>query len=665
MGTPGAVGNQRSGKAPVAPGPGSAKAGAVNTPPESPAAPSEGPESPKRIAMLALSALGIVYGDIGTSPLYALRECFSGVHGVTPTPANVLGVLSLIVWSLIIVVSVKYIIFVMRADNRGEGGILALMALAMHRPRGQSHRARPVLITLGLFGAALIYGDGVITPAISVLSAVEGLSVATPVFQPYVIPISLVILLLLFMVQRKGTAGIGSVFGPLMTVWFLVLAVLGVKELLHNPAVLWSLSPVHGVQFFMDNGWHGFLVLGAVILVVTGGEALYADMGHFGAKPIRRAWFLLVLPSLVLNYLGQGALLLRHAEAARNPFFLLAPDWALYPLVALSTAAAVIASQALISGSFSTTRQAMQLGYCPRMEVVHTSAEEMGQIYLPGINAALLVGVIALVLGFGSSSRLAAAYGIAVTTTMGITTMLAYVVARERWGVRRAVALPVASLFMLVDLSFFGANVAKIPDGGWFPLLLAVCIFTLMTTWKRGRDILAGKLRAASLGLKDLLGSFGDHPPLRVPGTAIFMTGNPEGTPPALLHNLKHNKILHEQVVLLTIIPEEIPHVVAQERVEVEPMEQGFVRVVARYGFMENPSIPDILKRCREKGLQFQLMGTSFFLGRETLIPTKKPGMAVWREALFTWMSRNARSATAYFRIPPNRVVELGSQVEL
>ncbi|WP_371876108.1 potassium transporter Kup [Corallococcus exiguus] len=665
MGTPVALGNQRSGKAPVAPGRGSAKAGAVNAPSESPAAPSEGPESPKRIAMLALSALGIVYGDIGTSPLYALRECFTGAHGVTPTPANVLGVLSLIVWSLIIVVSVKYIIFVMRADNRGEGGILALMALAMHRPRGQSHRARPVLITLGLFGAALIYGDGVITPAISVMSAVEGLSVATPVFQPYVIPISLVILLLLFMVQRKGTAGIGTVFGPLMTVWFLVLAVLGVKELLHNPAVLWSLSPVHGVQFFMDNGWHGFLVLGAVILVVTGGEALYADMGHFGAGPIRRAWFLLVLPSLVLNYLGQGALLLRHAEAARNPFFLLAPDWALYPLVALSTAAAVIASQALISGSFSTTRQAMQLGYCPRMEVVHTSAEEMGQIYLPGVNGALLVGVIALVLGFGSSSRLAAAYGIAVTTTMGITTVLAYVVARERWGVRRSVALPIASLFMVVDLAFFGANAAKIADGGWFPLLLAVCIFTMMTTWKRGRDILAGKLRAASLGLKDLLGSFGDHPPLRVPGTAIFMTGNPEGTPPALLHNLKHNKILHEQVVLLTIISEEIPHVVAQERVEVEPLEQGFVRVVARYGFMENPSIPDILKRCREKGLQFQLMGTSFFLGRETLIPTKKPGMAVWREALFTWMSRNARSATAYFRIPPNRVVELGSQVEL
>ncbi|RKG93533.1 potassium transporter Kup [Corallococcus terminator] len=637
----------------------------MNAPSDSTAPSSEGPDSPKRIATLALGAVGIVYGDIGTSPLYALRECFTGTHGVTPTPANVLGVLSLIVWSLIIVVSVKYLIFVMRADNRGEGGILALMALAMQRPRGQSHRARPLLITLGLFGAALIYGDGVITPAISVLSAVEGLSVATPVFKPYVIPISLVILVLLFLVQRKGTAGIGAVFGPLMCVWFLVLAVLGVKELVHNPAVLWSLSPVHGVTFFMDNGWHGFLVLGAVILVVTGGEALYADMGHFGAGPIRRAWFMLVLPSLVLNYLGQGALLLRHAEAARNPFFLLAPEWALYPLVALSTAAAVIASQALISGSFSTTRQAMQLGYCPRMEVVHTSAEEMGQIYLPGLNSALLVGVIALVLGFGSSSRLAAAYGIAVTTTMGITTMLAYVVARERWGVRRAVALPIAGLFMLVDLAFFGANATKIADGGWFPLLLAVCVFTLMTTWKRGRDILAAKLRAASISLKDLLDSFGDHPPVRVPGTAIFMTGNPEGTPPALLHNLKHNKVLHEQVVLLTIISEEIPHVVGTERVEVEPLEQGFVRVIARYGFMENPSIPDILKRCREKGLQFQLMGTSFFLGRETLIPTKKRSMAGWREALFSWMSRNARSATAYFRIPPNRVVELGSQVEL
>ncbi|MBZ4419676.1 potassium transporter Kup [Myxococcus sp. RHSTA-1-4] len=623
------------------------------------------PDSFKRTAVLALGALGIVYGDIGTSPLYALRECFHGPHSVSATPANVLGVLSLIFWSLIIVVSVKYLIFVMRADNRGEGGILALMALAMQRPRGQTHSARPVLMTLGIFGAALLYGDGVITPAITVLSAVEGLSVATPVFEPYIIPITLVIILGLFLVQRHGTAGIGAVFGPFMSLWFVALAVLGVKELVHNPAVLWSLSPVHGAEFFARNGGHGFLVLGSVFLVVTGGEALYADMGHFGWKPIKRAWFFLVLPALMLNYLGQGALLLRDASAARNPFYLLAPEWALYPMVVLATGAGIIASQALISGAFSITRQAMQLGYSPRMEVVHTSAEEMGQIYLPGLNWVLMLGVVALVLGFRSSSGLAAAYGIAVTTTMAITTLLAYVVARERWGVGRALALPVAGVFLLVDLSFFGANAVKIADGGWFPLLLAIAIFTLMTTWKRGREILAGKLRAASIPLKELVESFGGHPPVRVPGTAVFMTGNAEGTPPALLHNLKHNKVLHEQVVLLTIISEEVPHVPGEERVEVEPLEQGFVRVVARYGFMENPSIPDVLKRCREKGLQFQLMGTSFFLGRETLIPTKRPGMAVWREALFAWMSRNARSATAYFRIPPNRVVELGSQVEL
>ncbi|HZI13980.1 MAG TPA: potassium transporter Kup [Myxococcus sp.] len=625
----------------------------------------EGPDTFKRTALLALGALGIVYGDIGTSPMYALRECFFGPHSVPPSPENVLGVLSLIFWSLIVVVSVKYLLFVMRADNRGEGGILALMALAMQRPRGQAHKSRPVLMTLGIFGAALLYGDGMITPAITVLSAVEGLSVATPVFEPYVVPVTLVIIVVIFLVQRHGTAGIGAVFGPVMCVWFTVLGVLGFKEVLHNPAVLGALNPWHGALFFVHNGLHGFLVLGAVFLVVTGGEALYADMGHFGWKPIKWAWFCLVLPGLTLNYLGQGALLLRDASAARNPFFLLAPEWALYPLVALSTAAGIIASQTLISGAFSLTRQAMQLGYSPRMEVVHTSAEEMGQIYLPGLNWVLLVGVIALVLGFRSSSAMASAYGVAAVTTMAITTLLAYVVARERWGMSRALALPMAGLFLLVDLSFLGANSVKIVRGGWLPLLLALVIFTLMTTWKRGREILAGKLRASSLSLKDLLDSFGDHPPVRVPGTAIFMTGNAEGTPPALLHNLKHNKVLHEQVVLLTILSEEVPHVPSEERVEVEPLEQGFVRVVARYGFTENPSIPDVLKRCREKGLQFQLMGTSFFLGRETLIPTKRPGMAVWREALFAWMSRNARSATAYFRIPPNRVVELGSQVEL
>ena len=618
-----------------------------------------------RVAALAVGALGIVFGDIGTSPLYALRECFTGEHGVAPTHDNVLGVLSLIFWALIIVVSVKYVVFVMRADNRGEGGILALMALAMQRKRGEEVKVRPVVVTLGLFGAALLYGDGLITPAISVLSAVEGLSVATPLFEDYIRPLAIIILVGLFLLQRRGTAGIGAIFGPFMVVWFLSLAALGIKELVMYPSVLGALSPGMGVRFFLENRGHGFLVLGGVFLSVTGGEALYADMGHFGVKPIKWAWFTLVLPSLMLNYMGQGALLLRDPHTARNPFFLLAPDWALYPLVIISTGAAVIAAQALISGAFSITQQAIQLGYTPRLEVVHTSAEAQGQIYLPGVNWALLVGIILLVMGFKSSTNLAAAYGIAVTTTMTITTVLAYVVARERWNVSRAVALPIAGVFLLVDLSFFGANAVKIAAGGWFPLVLALGVFTLMTTWKRGRDILATRLRASSMPLPQLLGSFGDHPPVRVPGTAIFMTGNAEGTPPALLHNLKHNKVIHEQVMLLTIASEDVPHVPPEERVEIIRLEEGFVRVIARYGFMENPSIPDILKRAREKGLQFNLMGTSFFLGRETLIPSKKPGMAMWREALFAWMSRNARSATSYFRIPPNRVVELGAQVEL
>jgi len=642
----------------------------MTTTPEAPAPQphADEPDNLKRMAGLALGALGIVYGDIGTSPLYALRECFTGPHGIAPTQEHVLGVLSLIFWALIIIISVKYLLFVMRADNRGEGGILALMALVMQRPRGsqEPRPGRPLLWMLALFGAALLYGDGLITPAVSVLGAVEGLSVATPLFEPFIIPITLIIIVALFLVQRHGTGSIGIVFGPVMCVWFVVIAVLGVKEVVHNPAVLWAFSPVHGARFLLENGAHGYLVLGAVFLVVTGGEALYADMGHFGYRPIRMAWFTLVLPGLMLNYLGQGALLLRDPEAARNPFYLLAPSWALYPLVVLAMSATVIASQALISGAFSLTRQAMQLGYCPRMEVVHTSAEEQGQIYLPGLNWMMLLGVIALVLGFRSASALAGAYGIAVTATMGITTVLTYVVARERWGVRRAVALPIAGVFLTVDLAFFGANMVKVTEGGWFPLTLAAFIFTLMTTWKRGREILAAKLRAASMNLKDLLESFqGAHPPLRVPGTAVFMTSNPEGSPSALLHNLKHNKVLHEQVVLLTILSEDVPHVPPEERVEVEQLEQGFARVIARYGFMENPSIADILKRCREQGLQFQLMSTSFFLGRETLIPSKQPGMARWREALFAWMSRNARSATAFFRIPPNRVVELGAQVEL
>ncbi len=628
--------------------------------------------SGRRLAVLSLTALGVVYGDIGTSPLYALRECFFGPHSLQPTTANVLGVLSLIFWSLIVVISIKYIVFVMRADNRGEGGILALMALVTHRGRA-AMRYRPVLTILGLFGAALLYGDGVITPAVSVLSAVEGLSanpdpnhVHSAALTPYVVPLSLVILMVLFLLQRRGTGGIGVIFGPVMCLWFATIAILGARELLTGDAtVLRAVWPGYAVDFFIANKVHGYLVLGSVFLVVTGGEALYADMGHFGPLPIRLAWFAFVLPSLLLNYFGQGALILRDPTAARHPFFLLAPQQLWLPLVALSVAAAMIASQALISGAFSLTRQAIQLGYWPRMEVVHTSAEESGQIYLPGLNWMLFIGVIFLVLGFRTSSALAAAYGIAVTLTMAITTLLAYVVARERWKVSPAIALPVTALFLAIDFAFFGANAVKVADGGWFPLILGGAIYTLMTTWKRGREILAERLRGSTLSVEELIQSFEQEPPLRVPGVAIFMTGSPDGAPPALLHNLKHNKVLHEQTVLLTVVNEEVPFVHAEERVELSPLPNGLVRVSARYGFMEDPSIADILKRCREKGLAFSLMSTSFFLGRETLIPSKKPGMALWREALFAWMARNARSATAFFRIPPNRVVELGSQVEL
>jgi len=626
------------------------------------------PTSPRRLALGALGALGVVYGDIGTSPLYALRECFHGPHAIEPTPANILGVLSLFFWSLIIVISVKYLAFVMRADNRGEGGMLALMALVMQRTAGGNpSRNRRVLVWMALFGAGLIYGDGIITPAVSVLSATEGLVVATPGLAPYVVPLTLVILVGLFVLQSHGTGGMGKIFGPMMLLWFVAIGTLGARSILALPEVLRAVWPGYAVSFFLRNGLHGFLLLAVVILVITGGEALYADMGHFGRRPIRIAWFAVALPALLLNYFGQGALLLRDSTAD-SPFYQLVPTPLLYPMVALATLAASIASQALISGAFSITRQAIQLGYSPRLEVVHTSEEEEGQIYLPGINWLMLAGVVVLVLTFRSSSNLAAAYGMATTAAMSITTVLAYVVARERWKVSRAVALPVTGLFLAIDLSFLGANAVKIPDGGWFPLMLGLIIFTLMTTWKRGRQLVGERLRATGFSLKDLVESFGEHPPVRVPGTAIFMTSNAEMAPSALLHNLKHNKVLHEQTVLLTIQGLDEPHVPPEERVTVEslePPELGLKRVYARYGFMEDPSIPDILKRVREKGLKFNLMGTTFFLGRETLIVTKKPGMARWREALFVAMSRNARSATAFFRIPPNRVVELGTQVEL
>jgi KUP system potassium uptake protein len=612
---------------------------------------------------LTLAALGVVYGDLGTSPLYAMKECFFGEHGMQVTPDNVLGVLSLIVWSLIVVISIKYLVFVMRADNRGEGGILALTALVT--PLQSHKRGRWLLIMLGLFGTALLYGDGMITPAISVLSAVEGLTVATPLFTPYVIPITIVILIGLFAIQRRGTGGIGKIFGPVMLLWFIVLGALGIVEVVHNPGVLAAVNPWHAVTFFSRNGWHGFLVLGSVFLVLTGGEALYADMGHFGRKPIQYAWFGLVLPGLLLNYFGQGALLISDPSAAANPFYRLAPSWALYPMVVLSTMAAVIASQALISGAFSLTMQAVQLGYSPRVEIAHTSETERGQIYIPAINWGLMLACIGLVLGFGSSTNLAAAYGVAVTTTMVVTTLLFAVVARERWQWSLAKVVPLAGTFMLIDLAFFAANIIKIPHGGWFPLVVGAVVFTLMSTWKKGRGIVAQRLHAGTLPPELFLQDVKNNSPIRVPGTAIFMYGDPNGTPPALLHSLKHYKALHQQVVFLGVSTDEVPHVGVADRVRVEVLGQGFFRITLRYGFMDEPDVPEALKLAKADGLDLRPGHTSFFLGRETLIATKRPGMAIWREKLFALMSRNARSATSFFRIPPNRVVELGAQIEI
>jgi KUP system potassium uptake protein len=616
------------------------------------------------LPLLTLGALGIVYGDIGTSPLYALRECFHGTHGVPPTPGNVLGVLSLIFWSLTLIISIKYLVFVMRADNKGEGGILALLALVAQSPDAQ-RRSRATLVALGLFGAALLYGDGMITPAISVLGAVEGLQVATHIFEPYIVPLTVSILFGLFLIQSHGTARVGSLFGPIMIVWFVTLAALGVWWIGGNTAVLTSFNPLYAVDFFRGNGWHGFIVLGSVFLVVTGGEALYADMGHFGKKPIRLAWFVLVLPALLLNYLGQGAMLLNDPATAAQPFYLMAPRWALYPLVGLATMAAIIASQALISGAFSLTRQAIQLGYCPRLEIEYTSASHQGQIYLPQVNWALMVATIGLVLGFRSSSALAAAYGMAVTSTMVITTMLTYLVARGSWGVSRAVAGSLAAFFLVIELGFFGANLTKVAHGGWFPLVIGAVIYTALSTWKRGRALLASRMRERMYPFDQFLQDITAHPPARVRGTAIFMTSNLVGTPATLLHNLQHNKVLHDRVVLLTVVTDDVPHVPVEQRTGVVPLGQGFFRLTLRYGFMEDPDVPAALVEASERGFAVDLDDTTFFLGVETLLATRRPGMPLWRERLFVWIARNAVRANTFFKIPPERVVELGMQVEL
>jgi len=620
----------------------------------------------RRLLSLSLLALGIVYGDIGTSPLYAMRECFYGSHPVALTQANVLGVLSLIFWSLIIVVMIKYHIYVLRFDNRGEGGILALMGL-VGMDKSRRAAVRTTLIVFGVFGAALLYGDGMITPAISVLSAVEGLEIATPFFKPYVIPLTIIVLILLFFFQRRGTTGIGSVFGPIMLVWFSTLALMGIRGILWQPSVLWALLPNHAIRFFMANGMNGFLVLGAVFLVTTGGEALYADLGHFGEKPIQVDWFGIVGVSLVLHYFGQGALLIRQPSAAHNPFYLLAPKWALYPLVGLATMATVIASQAIISGVFSLTRQAIQLGYLPRMEIIHTSRAEIGQVYIPTVNWALMFATIALVVGFRSSTNLAGAYGLAVSMTMIITTILAYVVARDLLGWSALTAGAVTVAFLIADLAFLGANLAKVADGGWFPLLVATFVFTVMTTWRRGRQILNTRLSEGALSPEDFVKSLQGHPPVRVPGTAVFMHRSGSGIPPALLHSLKHYKALHKQVMLLTVMTEEVSHLRDEERLLVEDLGEGIYRITCRYGYMEEADIPALLERVsKEWKVAIPPMDTTYFLGRETLIITSRPsGMAMWREKLFASMMRNAESAARFFRLPPNRVVELGAQIEL
>jgi len=621
--------------------------------------------SGRRLVSLSLLALGIVYGDIGTSPLYALRECFYGSHPVALTPANVLGILSLIFWSLVLVVMLKYHVYVLRFDNRGEGGILALMGL-VGMDKSRSAAVRRTLIVLGVFGAALLYGDGMITPAISVLSAVEGLEIATPFFKPYVIPLTIVVLIVLFFFQRRGTAGVGAVFGPIMLVWFSTLALMGIRGILWQPSVLFAINPMHAIRFFMANGPHGFLVLGAVFLVTTGGEALYADLGHFGEKPIQIDWFNIVGPSLVLHYFGQGALLIRQPSAAHNPFYLLAPKWALYPLVGLATVATVIASQAIISGVFSLTRQAIQLGYLPRMEIIHTSRAEIGQVYMPNVNWTLMLATITLVIGFRSSTNLAGAYGVAVSTTMIITTILAYVVARDKlhWSV--ALAGAITAGFLFGDLAFLGANLFKIADGGWFPLLIATVVFIIMTTWRKGRQILNARLREGSLSPEMFVTSLRGHSPVRVPGTAVFMHRTREVIPSALLHSLKHYKALHKQVILLTVLTEEVSHLRDDERLQFEELGEGIFRITCRYGYMEEADIPALLERvAKERHMAIPPMDTTYFLGRETLIVTARPsGMAMWREKLFASMMRNAESAARFFRLPPNRVVELGAQIE-
>jgi KUP system potassium uptake protein len=617
-------------------------------------------------AGLTLLALGVVFGDIGTSPLYAVKETFSPDHGIPLTYDNILGGLSTIFWALMVVVSLKYVVLIMRADNKGEGGIMALIALAQQAIRNHPHWKMPLLL-IGIFGASLFYGDAVLTPAISVLSAVEGLEVGTSVFKPYVVPITVAVLLGLFAFQARGTAAVGRLFGPVTMLWFLSIGAAGLYGIVREPAILKALNPWYALHFLTGHGTASFVVLGSVVLAVTGAEALYADMGHFGKGPVRIAWFSLVAPALVLNYFGQGALLMASPVSVKNPFYLLLPGWALYPMIALATAATVIASQAVISGAYSLTKQAVQLGFLPRVTIVQTSAREMGQVYLPSVNWTLCALVVAAVIGFGSSSNLAGAYGVAVTATMLVDTLLTFFVIRFGWGYPLVLCIAATGFFAAIDLSFFAATLLKIADGGWFPLIIGAGVYIVMATWRRGREVLFAQLNEQSVPLKPFLESLFREPPPRVPGTAIFLTATPDATPHALLHNLNHNKVLHERVVFLTVEIRDVPWVSFDDRAKVQRLGNGCWRVRVRYGFMNRPDLTLALELCAALGLDFDPMQTSFFLSRQLIIPTAgdSAGMAYWRERMFAAMARNSENITDYFNIPANRVIELGTRVQI
>lgn len=617
----------------------------------------------KRLVYLALLAIGIVYGDIGTSPLYALRECFYGPHSVAANHDNIFGILSLIFWSLILIISVKYLLIILRADYKGEGGILALMEFVLPKKKGIK---LAVVSTLGIFGAALLYGDGIITPAISVLSAVEGLEIATPFFNDFIIPITIVILLVLFLFQKKGTSLVGAVFGPITVIWFLTLAALGVSVILRKPEIIMALNPYYGVNFFILHGTHGFVVLGVVFLAVTGGEALYADIGHFGKAPIRLAWFAFILPCLVLNYLGQGALLLENPSFVSNPFYMMAPSWALYPLVILAMMATIIASQAIISGAFSLTFQAVQLGYLPRFVVKHTSETAQGQIYLPQINTLLMVGTILVVLGFRTSSNLASAYGLAVTMTMTITSMLAFIAMHKIWKWGLTLSIIVTTLFLIVDVSFLASNLTKVLSGGWFPLMVGMIGLLVMLTWKKGRQVLASQFLKITNPLNSVISDFESNKYPKVPGTAIYMTGNPSVAPLTLIQNLNHNKIFHEQILVLSIIIHQVPYIEAENRIDLEKMTDGFYLLKGNFGFMEQIDIPILMDAVKESGIiDINLEETSYVLGRETLIADSEIGLNVWQDRIFIFMSKNSQSATKYFNLPEERVFEIGTQIKI